>query len=202
MSLTITRVDNGAQLGFDAVTLMNATFSVGVTEHPIEEGAAVTDHTQKLPDNLAVQAIISETPAQARPGLPIENRIEAARDFLTQSAGLELTLESPRFGQRTPYVLTTYTEPITIERGARFSLTFREIRRASFSIVTIPPTIGAAIRCMTSEPVPVPSMIGNKPTMVDVAVIATGRTRLDVPAWTASMISCFESVGLSVSPRR
>lgn len=143
MSLTITRVDNGAQLGFDAVTLMNATFSVGVTEHPIEEGAAVTDHTQKLPDNLAVQAIISETPAQARPGLPIENRIEAARDFLTQSAGLELTLESPRFGQRTPYVLTTYTEPITIERGARFSLTFREIRRASFSIVTIPPTIPA-----------------------------------------------------------
>ena len=32
--------------------------------------------------------------------------------------------------------------------------------------LTMPPTIGAAMRRITSDPVPPPSMIGNKPAMI------------------------------------
>jgi hypothetical protein len=43
-------------------------------------------------------------------------------------------------------------------------------------VVSIPPTIGAAIRRMTSNPVPVRSMIGNKRTTVEVDIKTTGLT--------------------------
>src|SRR5712664_414809 len=42
--------------------------------------------------------------------------------------------------------------------------------------VIIPPTMGAAIRRMTSEPVPPPNMIGKSPAIITATVIAFGRT--------------------------
>ena len=50
----------------------------------------------------------------------------------------------------------------------------------------IPPTMGAAIRLITSEPVPVPYMIGNRPAMIATTVIIFGRTRSTAPSITAS----------------
>ena len=58
--------------------------------------------------------------------------------------------------------------------------------------LNMPPTIGAAMRLITSEPVPVPYKIGNKPIMIDKAVIITGLTRIPAP----SIITCFK---LSIS---
>ncbi len=52
--------------------------------------------------------------------------------------------------------------------------------------VTMPPTSGAAMRRMTSEPVPVPNMIGIRPAMMTAAVIALGRTRCTAPSITAT----------------
>ena len=46
----------------------------------------------------------------------------------------------------------------------------------------IPPTIGAAIRLMTSEPVPVPHMMGSRPAMMATTVIIFGRTRSTAPS--------------------
>ncbi len=43
--------------------------------------------------------------------------------------------------------------------------------------LTMPPIIGAAIRFITSAPVPVVHMIGNKPPMMAATVIIFGRTR-------------------------
>ena len=44
----------------------------------------------------------------------------------------------------------------------------------SIGAVIIPPIIGAAIRLITSEPVPVPMRIGNKPARMTATVIAFG----------------------------
>src|SRR2546423_8685994 len=56
----------------------------------------------------------------------------------------------------------------------------------SSGAVIIPPTIGAAMRCITSEPVPVPHMIGNRPARMTATVIAFGRTRSTAPSRIAS----------------
>ena len=50
----------------------------------------------------------------------------------------------------------------------------------------MPPTIGAAMRCITSEPVPVPHMIGSRPARMTATVIALGRTRSTAPSRMAS----------------
>ena len=46
----------------------------------------------------------------------------------------------------------------------------------------MPPTIGAAIRLMTSEPVPWLHMIGSRPAMIATTVIILGRTRSTAPS--------------------
>jgi len=46
----------------------------------------------------------------------------------------------------------------------------------------MPPTMGAAMRFMTSEPVPLPTRIGNRPAMMTVAVMALGRRRCSAPS--------------------
>ena len=50
----------------------------------------------------------------------------------------------------------------------------------------MPPTIGAAMRLMTSDPVPVPHMMGRRPAMMAVTVIIFGRTRSTAPSITAA----------------
>ena len=62
-------------------------------------------------------------------------------------------------------------------------------RRDHASVSTVdeimPPTIGAAMRLITSEPVPVPHMIGSRPAMMATTVIIFGRTRSTAPSITA-----------------
>ena len=50
----------------------------------------------------------------------------------------------------------------------------------------MPPTIGAAMRLITSEPVPVPHMMGKSPAMIATTVIIFGRTRSTAPSMTAA----------------
>ncbi|OPZ01743.1 MAG: hypothetical protein BWZ09_02656 [Alphaproteobacteria bacterium ADurb.BinA305] len=50
----------------------------------------------------------------------------------------------------------------------------------------MPPTIGAAMRLITSAPVPVLHMIGNRPAMIATTVIIFGRTRSTAPSMIAA----------------
>ena len=50
----------------------------------------------------------------------------------------------------------------------------------------MPPIIGTAMRCITSEPVPLLHMIGNSPAMIATTVIIFGRTRSTAPYMMAS----------------
>jgi hypothetical protein len=55
--------------------------------------------------------------------------------------------------------------------------------------VIMPPIIGAAMRCITSDPVPAPNMMGNSPPRITATVMAFGRTRSTAPsriAWCRS----------------
>jgi hypothetical protein len=54
---------------------------------------------------------------------------------------------------------------------------------------TMPPIIGTAMRCITSEPVPVLHMIGSKPAIMATTVIILGRTRSTAPRMMAAFNS-------------
>jgi hypothetical protein len=69
--------------------------------------------------------------------------------------------------------------------------------------VIIPPTMGAAMRRMTSEPAPWPSMIGKRPAMMTATVMALGRTRSTAPSMIAALRSAMvQSVPASRSALR
>ncbi len=51
--------------------------------------------------------------------------------------------------------------------------------------LTMPPIIGAAIRFITSAPVPVLHMIGSNPPIIAATVIILGRTRWTAPSMMA-----------------
>lgn len=53
----------------------------------------------------------------------------------------------------------------------------------------MPPTIGATMRPITSDPVPLPNRMGNRPDMVVAAVITTGRKRMLAPSLTTFLRS-------------
>lgn len=55
--------------------------------------------------------------------------------------------------------------------------------------VIIPPTIGAAILRMTSEPAPPTTMMGNKPPIIANVVIIIGLSRSNAPSTIAARIS-------------
>lgn len=66
----------------------------------------------------------------------------------------------------------------------------------SSGALTMPPTMGAAMRVMTSEPVPWPKSTGNKPAMMTATVMALGRTRWTAPSRMAASSVC----SLSAAP--
>ena len=63
---------------------------------------------------------------------------------------------------------------------------------------TIPPTIGAAMRFITWEPVPCPHKMGNRPAMMAMTVIILGRTRSTAP----TMMASYRSFNEVICPRK
>jgi hypothetical protein len=51
-----------SQIAFDCTVTENHSNTLVVTEHPVEEGAAITDHAQREPDDLTLNGIISDQP--------------------------------------------------------------------------------------------------------------------------------------------
>ena len=91
----------------------------------------------------------------------------------------EATSTSLRTGA-TSHTGSAEREPLD-SRASRASATNAKIAGITISVSTvaeiIPPTIGAAMRRMTSEPVPLLHMIGSSPAMIATTVIIFGRTR-------------------------
>jgi len=54
--------------------------------------------------------------------------------------------------------------------------------------LAMPPIIGTAMRCITSDPVPSFHRIGNSPAVIAVTVIILGRTRSTAPSMMAALL--------------
>ncbi len=54
---------------------------------------------------------------------------------------------------------------------------------------SMPPIIGTAMRCITSEAVPALHIIGNRPAMMAATVISFGRTRSTAPTMMATGVA-------------
>lgn len=131
MSVILVRRDTGAGLTFDGAEVRLVS-SANVSEHPVETGAPVSDHSQREARSAAIQGRITESPfAPADTSGP--ERITAALAFLDgvldDGAPLDVYL-GERLGFLSPALLVRFEAPITARRGVTIPLLVREVRFA------------------------------------------------------------------------
>lgn len=79
----------------DAAPVETHTLDSAVTDHPVEDGADVTDHVRVLPNRLTIEGIVSDTPI----GVIAAVRKDES-PFRTESTGGVVTAETAlRFGK-------------------------------------------------------------------------------------------------------
>lgn len=138
MGVSIIYQHNGQDvaLSFDAILREQHRGSAKVTRHPVERGAAVTDHVNEDPDVVSIEAAVSEVSVD---GSAVA-RIARALDILAElkSAGELVTVATPH---RTydDMKLVSYDGGREAARSAqlRVSLTFERVRIVASQTVKV-----------------------------------------------------------------
>lgn len=99
-----------------------------VTEHPVERGAAISDHIRPKPDGLVMEGVVSDTPIYVDPEEGrAANAYEALRSI--RSAGELVTVVSTLRVYEN-MAMVSFTVPKDARTGdvTQFSATFKEVR--------------------------------------------------------------------------
>ncbi len=128
----------------DAVLGGGHTFAAEVTQHPVEEGADIADHTRPQPTEISLECVVSNTPLGASETRTVEqNRVQftstapefdpkrttdayrALIDF--RDTGTLLTVVTP-LDTFEDLVITSVAIPVQSPDGLRFTVALRKIR--------------------------------------------------------------------------
>lgn len=127
----------------DATLNVNLSHSMAVTAFPVEGGATISDHTQKLPEVVTISGIISATPLRFISFTPIigDARPRAAFEILTelQKSG-ELIRVVTDLKTYDSMALTNLNAPrrADTKHAVFFTATFTEVQLVSSEIVVLP----------------------------------------------------------------
>jgi hypothetical protein len=138
MTVRIVRRDNGEALEFDASPEQRHSPSAAVSTQPIDDGAAIADHSEKNARKIKVEAITTATPFVSRDESPPDNPIQSALDFLESAAEVPLRLETSLDGTYEPVLLKRWPYTVDVVRDRGFSLEFVQVRIADARTVRIP----------------------------------------------------------------
>ncbi len=139
MSFIIIRSD-GTSLTLDNTIGENHDRQLLLTSHPVEAGAAITDHIQAQPAVITVIGVVTETPIGLGQVAGLD-RVLDARGFLEIIQGELVDIVSTRFGTLIGYALQSWPHQVRVFKDLPITLTFREIRTASVQSVAIPPLV-------------------------------------------------------------
>lgn len=137
MAATLVRQEDGSTLALDAVVTVQFTFSVEVTDHPIEDGSVVSDHAIKQPVLITVDGVVTETPIDADADTSGIQRVQAALDWLDASVGKLIDVVTDRLGTYTDCLLTGWPTSIDGVRRLRIPIALKQVRIATAGSVTI-----------------------------------------------------------------
>ena len=127
--------DDGRSWTFDGVIRVAVSPANRVTEHPVESGGAVADHIQRLPQNITISGIVTETPL-AWQALLNSSGGSGASNISNFLAFLEAgrfgtwILTGPRLGTVTDLALTRWPHDFTVRADIRPTIGLKQIRIA------------------------------------------------------------------------
>ena len=141
---TMLRTSSGT-VYFDALLHADHNATVIPTQHPVQTGAAITDHAYMAPKEITLEVgmtdVVSGTGASAR----------AYQQFLTIMAERDLVTVVTRLGAYQDMLLTAISVPddYTTMNSLRCTLTFTEIRVATVGGATVQGQIRGGITAPT-----------------------------------------------------
>lgn len=150
MSVQIERED-GTVFVFDGMIRWDTPIRVQLSSLPLEAGAPVTDHVQRLADVYTLVAIHTTTPANPGSG-PIGNaRLNAMRDFLAGSIAQVCELTVPREGVFSQMLLGSYSYSTDSVGRAEVTMQWQRAEFATAQLVTIPAPVASVEPQMSDE---------------------------------------------------
>ena len=126
----------------DATILANFDDTANVTEHPVEVGVDIADHSQRNPLRFTLRLMKTTTPILF-PTSPLV--VEQSIRFFEGAFGKLLTVQVPRAGVFTNCLLERMNYTIDTNAGKIvFDLGIKQVRLASAVSILIPPRLPAA----------------------------------------------------------
>lgn len=135
------------------VVYLDNTFEVApvhtstVSEHPVEEGVNVADHSQPRAPELTITGIVTETPllVAGRP-ISVPNVDNRGREILAalraaKDDGALLAVVVPGEGLFEDMAITSIRSTVTNVNAKRVTVTLRQVRIAKSVSVNIPPLL-------------------------------------------------------------
>jgi hypothetical protein len=138
--ITITILSTGEIASFDGVISVDQSLEASVTAHPVELGAEVTDHVQKLPLRLGVDLIVTASPLGV---FPQPFAVEDAIGFFERALGQLLLIVILGEGTFSSMVLAGFPHSRGPTQSRVFALRFQHVRVAASLSVAIPPRMPA-----------------------------------------------------------
>jgi Dit-like tail protein len=112
------------------------------TEHPVEQGVAVTDHVQRRAYRFATEIMVTSSPLSV---FPQPFAVEDAVGFVERAVGLPATIVIDGEGTFSPFILEGAPHSRTMSQGRPFVLRWKQLRIASALSVVIPPRMPAPV---------------------------------------------------------
>lgn len=137
--------ETGESIALDNTFDVTVTYASTISEHPVESGANVADHSQPRTPEIVVSGLVTESP-RVVPGREVtyEGADNRAREIIAslvaaKNDGALLTAVLPGHGVFENVVVASIRPSVTNIKGTRFNITLRQIRIAERITVQIPP---------------------------------------------------------------
>jgi hypothetical protein len=122
-------------VNFDNLPSFTSAQPIQVTAHPVEFGVEVSDHAQKMPNELIFSVQVTKSPL----GIPTATTVESATAWFERNSGKAVNITAPA-GIFSNYVITRWD--YAQRPGDRvFNVTAREVRFALAVSVPVPARI-------------------------------------------------------------
>lgn len=131
---------DGTSFTPDAVMKEDIVQDVRVTDHPIEDGSSVSDHSQTLPLRIVITCLVTESPISSfESEIDGVQRILDAFSFLNGAVGQLLSYQSDRYGLYESMMIEGFPSSVTKMRSAPFTISLKQVKIATFATVDIAP---------------------------------------------------------------
>lgn len=134
------RQSDGAAFVFDAVDSERYDEGADVTEHAVESGAPISDHSRTRSPTVTITGRMTEAPFAYRGGASGPARLQAALAWLRASLGQPVDVVSVRLGTIRGCLITGLPHEIGVSRSMPITVSLRQVRLAEAQFVRIPPS--------------------------------------------------------------